>query len=165
MVCFNLVRPASTVTITFQVMLGDELLGPTLTNVAMHDNDALGTVPEGASVTIDTPAGFPTAVDDTYTTHANQVLAVPAAGVLLNDTFSSLSGLSVSLVTETTHGVITLYSDGSFLYVPESGYVGVDTFVYELVTYPSGAKAPWTDQATVTITVNPLVMYFPIISR
>jgi len=90
---------------------------------------------------------------------------VPAAGVLVNDVFSSLDGHSVSLVTETMHGEITLYSDGSFIYIPESGFVGVDTFVYELVTYPDGGKAPWTDQATVTITVNPLVMYFPVIAR
>ena len=92
-------------------------------------------------------------------------LEVPAAGVLVNDIFSSVDGHAVSLVTETTHGLITLYSDGSFIYVPETGFVGVDTFVYELVTYPSGLKAPWTDQATVTIMVNPLMIYLPVIHR
>jgi len=90
---------------------------------------------------------------------------VPAPGVLTNDIIPDTYDFAVSLVTTTTHGVLTLYADGSFIYTPESGFVGEDTFVYELETYPAGGKATWTDQATVTITVNPLMMYFPIIAR
>ncbi len=167
MVCFDLYRPASTVTITFQVVV-DELLAATLTNTAVHDNSALGSLPEEASVTIGLTAtsGYPAALDDMYYATANAMLDVPAlTGVMANDIFAVDDGHSVSLVTETVHGIVTLYADGSFIYTPEPGYVGVDTFVYELVTYPSGLKAPWVDQATVTITVNPLVMYFPVIAR
>lgn len=163
-ICFDyqIVPPPATV-ITFQVMLTDTL-APTLTNTAVHDNDGLGTLPEEASVTIDTPSGFPQAVDDTYNVLANGVLTVAAPGVLTNDVFASNDGHAVALVTAPLHGVLSLNADGSFIYTPETGYVGTDTFVYELVTYP-GAKAPWTDQATVTITVNPLPIYLPIIFR
>lgn len=167
-ICFDwkIVPPPATV-ITFQVVV-DEVLGATLTNTAIHDNNALGTLPEEASVTIGLTAtsGYPVALDDMYTTTANMALDVPAVtGVMANDIYAMDDGHAVSLVTETMHGEVTLYSDGSFLYTPEPGFVGVDTFVYELVTYPSGLKAPWTDQATVTITVNPMRFFLPVISR
>ena len=66
-ICFNWEPvPQPSHIITFQVVL-DGVLDSTLTNVAMHDNSALGTVPEGASATILTPTGgFPVAVDDEY---------------------------------------------------------------------------------------------------
>jgi gliding motility-associated-like protein len=35
-------------------------------------------------------------------------------------------------VISTSHGTVQIYSDGTFTYVPEEGYVGVDWFVYEV---------------------------------
>jgi len=41
----------------------------------------------------------------------------------------------------------------------------VDTFEYQLTTYPTGVKG-WTDTALVTITVTPLFhIWMPVISR
>jgi hypothetical protein len=58
-----------------------------------------------------------------------------------------------------------LYEDGSFIYIPDAGFFGVDTFEYQLTTYPTGGKG-WTDTALVTITVTPLFhIWMPVISR
>ena len=164
-ICFDyqIVPPPATV-ITFQVVYHESSQN-TLTNTAIHDNDGLGTLPEEATAVVTTLGNhYPVAVDDAYSVLANGVLTVAAPGVMENDIEVDPDGRAVALVTAPLHGVLTLDSDGAFIYTPEIGYVGTDTFVYELVTYP-GAKAPWTDQATVTITVNPLKMYLPIIGR
>jgi hypothetical protein len=47
------------------------------------------------------------------------------------------------------HGSLTLYANGSFTYTPQSGFVGEDTFTYQL-TDGQDLSAP----ATVTITVS-----------
>ncbi len=53
MVCFDLVTPSTTKTITFQVTVdGDAPLGP-LSNVALHDNDHPGTVEEMAVAVVE----------------------------------------------------------------------------------------------------------------
>jgi hypothetical protein len=73
--------------------------------------------------------------------------------------------MKVTVVSGTLHGNLTFYVDGSFTYIPDPGFVGVDTFEYQLETYPLN-KAPWTDTAIVTINVTPLPhLYLPIISR
>jgi hypothetical protein len=55
--------------------------------------------------------------------------------------------------------------DGSFIYIPDFRFVGIDTFEYQLTTYPIN-KAPWIDTAIVTINVTPAFhMWMPIISR
>jgi uncharacterized repeat protein (TIGR01451 family) len=164
-ICFNWEPvPQPSHIITYQVVYNENNLN-TLTNIAVHDNNALGTLPENAEVTITTHSSFPVAVDDEYSVLASSVLDIPADGVMMNDIIAGTDGRAVALVTATTHGIVTLDGDGSFVYTPEPGFVGVDTFVYELVTYPLGVKGPWTDQATVTITVNPRMIYMPVISR
>jgi hypothetical protein len=53
------------------------------------------------------------------------------------------------LVQSTTQGTLTLNSDGSFTYVPGTGFVGTDTFIYEV---SDGLLL--SNPATVTITVS-----------
>jgi len=91
----------------------------------------------------------PVARDDSYLTDENVERVVPAPGVLDNDLDVDSVGLTISLLTSTTHGVVTLRPDGSFNYVPEVNYRGTDSFTYELKD-PQGA----VDSAEVFIVVS-----------
>jgi len=65
---------------------------------------------------------------DTYSAAQGTPLSVAAAdGVLHNDTGSPLT-----LITHTApaHGTLSMRADGSFVYAPDSGYVGSDFFAY-----------------------------------
>ncbi len=91
----------------------------------------------------------PTAVDDTYSVVQDDSLSVAAPGVLANDTDPNGDTLTVSLLTDVSHGSLTLNSDGSFDYTPTTGYVGPDSFTYEACDTESAC-----DDATVSINVT-----------
>jgi len=107
----------------------------------------------------------PIAVNDAYNTIGNVNISVPASGVVTNDLNPNGSGtLSVTQVNATaipgggmatagtTHGSVTMHSDGSFDYNPNAGFTGSnDTFTYTLGNSATPGK---TDTATVTITVG-----------
>jgi hypothetical protein len=108
----------------------------------------------------------PIAVDDFYTVMESFTLDVDAVnGVLANDYDVDGDGLAVVLLSGTAHGKLIFFVDGSFIYIPDFRFVGIDTFEYQLTTYPIN-KAPWIDTAIVTINVTPAFhMWMPIISR
>ena len=71
------------------------------------------------------------AYDDSYSMYNTQVLTVDAAsGVLVNDSDDNFDSLTVDLVSDVASGELSLNSDGSFVYVPEAGFVGDVNFVY-----------------------------------
>ena len=77
---------------------------------------------------------------------------MPAAGVLANDTDPDPgTTLTAQLVSTTTHGSLTLNSDGSFSYTPQADFSGTDSF-----TYTANDGETSSNAATVTITVNPV---------
>jgi len=80
----------------------------------------------------------PDADDDSYLTDENVELVVPVPGVLSNDEDIDSTGLTALLLTSTTHGLLTFRSNGSFNYVPEVNYRGLDGFTYRLQD-PEGA--------------------------
>lgn len=86
-----------------------------------------------------------TARNDSYTTPSDTVLNVAAPGVLDND---SGSGLSASLVTDVSHGILTLNPDGSFSYDPNGTAETSDSFEYQAT---DGTN---TDNATVSISID-----------
>jgi VCBS repeat-containing protein len=90
----------------------------------------------------------PTAASDAYETMANEVLIVPAPGVLGNDEDPDEDTLTVSLSEAPTNGSVTLDVDGSFVYLPDPDFAGEDLFIY-MATDGSGKSEP----ATVTVTV------------
>ena len=103
-----------------------------------------------ATVTINVGVGAsdpPLAADDAYSVMHDQTLTVAAAGVLANDT----SGNALTAVSDAApaHGTLTLNADGSFSYVPASGYVGSDSF-----TYHANDGTADSNVATVSITVT-----------
>ncbi|WP_337972454.1 Ig-like domain-containing protein [Vibrio comitans] len=69
--------------------------------------------------------------NDSYTTEEGvSVLKNSAEGVLANDT--TPGGLDATLTKDVLHGSLTLEVDGSFLYTPNDGYYGHDSFEYDL---------------------------------
>jgi large repetitive protein len=69
-------------------------------------------------------------------------------GVLANDTDADGDPLTATLVTDVTNGTLVLDPDGSFTYTPGAGYVGSDSFTYEVSDDVNAV-----DTATVTIEV------------
>ena len=92
----------------------------------------------------------PTGVDDFYTANDDKLdtTAESLDSVLANDTDPENDPLTASLLTGPDHGSLTLNSNGSFVYQPDTDFVGEDTFIYEV---SDGSE---TDMATVTITVT-----------
>jgi len=107
------------------------------------------------AITVTAVNDTPVAVDDFYTTDEDTILTIAAPGVLANDSDVDLDPMEVVLVTDVEFGNLTIFGDGSFTYTPDPDFFGTDSFVYQLVSYP-GPESLWTDEATVTITVNPV---------
>jgi len=92
----------------------------------------------------------PIAVDDAYRGLAGQMLTVAAPGVLENDHDPNSDPISAALVETTSNGQLWLYPNGSFVYIPNAGFVGVDTFTYQA----TNGLGEISETATVTITVE-----------
>ena len=108
------------------------------------------------NITVTPVNDAPVANDDFYTTDEDTVLTVAAPGVLSNDYDVDGDKLTVTVKTDVNHGTLVLNGDGSFVYTPKENWFGTDTFVYNLISYPSITAEGWTDEATVTITVKPV---------
>jgi VCBS repeat-containing protein len=107
-----------------------------------------------AAVTINIGDGGPPpeAHDDTYSVDEDGVLSVALSdGVLANDTAAEGATLSAELVTSPANGTLSLGADGSFTYLPNANFNGVDSF-----TYQAKDEAGDPAIATATITVNPV---------
>src|SRR5262245_27405839 len=97
-----------------------------------------------------------------YWTGVNQTLIVqPADGVLINDVGTNLSVLDVDgdaengiQVTEApSYGTLSMHANGSFVYIPSSGFEGIDGFSYR-ATDGTSSSAPTT--VTIIISSAPL---------
>lgn len=127
-------------------------LGVTTIDFTVNDLGNSGTPgPLGAteSLTVEVH-DTPDAVDDRdYEVTVGQVLiAINADNVLQNDQFTFLVG-GPTLVSGPGNGTLVWNDTGSFVYIPDDGFVGTDSFVYRL----TGAIA--SDDATVSIEVVP----------
>jgi hypothetical protein len=93
---------------------------------------------QGNNVKIDSTRGGtqyrfnrpPAAADDGYLVDEHFTLAVPAPGVLGNDTDPDANPLTAVLVGGPAHGSLVLNPDGTFVYTPAFGFSGSDTFTY-----------------------------------
>ncbi|MBL9093175.1 MAG: tandem-95 repeat protein, partial [Planctomycetaceae bacterium] len=113
--------------------------------------DASGNVSTSAVVTLNVMpvADAPIAVDD--------VIAVPVDTpvtftLIDNDIDVDDDELSVdTLRGHAQHGAVTLHSNGSFTYTPELGYIGLDSFQYDVTDNTS------TSCATVYLEIGPVI--------
>jgi Bacterial Ig domain len=98
------------------------------------------------SINITGPNPPPDAVNDSFDGVKNTTLNAPAPGVFGNDTGTfSLNSFDA---TSAHGGTVVVNADGSVVYTPPAGYVGLDTFTYT-ITGVGG-----TDTATATVNVR-----------
>lgn len=96
-----------------------------------HANDGnLDSVPAQVKIEVLEVNMPPVAADDTYTVTQDSALAVPAPGVLLNDSDTNGDALTAILDDTAEHGALVLNADGSFTYTPQAGFYGEDFFRY-----------------------------------
>lgn len=94
----------------------------------------------------------PVAADDSYTTaEDSQLSVVNGDNLLANDTDAEGDPLVVVLISDVSHGVLSLNADGTFSYVPGQDFNGSDSFTY---TASDGALS--SNTATVTINISPV---------
>jgi hypothetical protein len=100
---------------------------------------------------VDPTPDAPVATDDAFVTAESTPLSRPAPGLLANDFDEDGDAIVVTTtpVAGPSHGSVLLATSGAFTYTPTSGYVGTDSFVYE-VRDSTGRAA----SATVSITVD-----------
>jgi hypothetical protein len=106
--------------------------------------------PSAGTVVHTVNPGPPLTVDDTYATAFRTTLSVPAPGVLGNDDTGGAPSLTAELLTNPSHGTLSLAANGSFGYVPDHTFAGTDAFTYRAVSSAGPGIA-----ATVTVTVAP----------
>ena len=74
----------------------------------------------------------PLAANDAYVVSQGVVLDVSsAAGVLSNDSDPDADPLRATLLVGPQSGTLTLAPTGDFVYLPDDGFVGLDSFTYE----------------------------------
>lgn len=100
-------------------------------------------------IILGSPDASSNAEDDSYTTTTNTQLSISAPnGILIND-IPSVVG--VTAYTPPLNGNLIMFRDGSFDYLPNNNFVGVDVFNYVMNDGLGGAGT-----ATVTIVVTAL---------
>ncbi|MCP4192858.1 MAG: tandem-95 repeat protein [Planctomycetaceae bacterium] len=93
----------------------------------------------------------PVANDDQYAIDEGGLLNVIASGVIKNDTDQDGDTLTVTLLTTTSNGSVTLLPNGSFTYSHDGGETNSDQFTYRVSDGAGGI-----DTGTVTIDVLPV---------
>jgi hypothetical protein len=103
------------------------------------------------SIIVTPPNAAPIAVNDAYDGQKNTALniASPGAGLFRNDLDDIGFILASYDATSANGGTVVVNPDGTFVYTPPTGFIGLDTFDYTIVD--SGALS---DTATVTINVR-----------
>ena len=93
----------------------------------------------------------PVSPDDAFQTAENAPLAVPATGVLGNDSDADGDSLAAAVTRAPANGSVALKPDGAFTYIPKSGFSGTDSFGYRASDGTGSGN-----EANVTIQVVPL---------
>ena len=85
----------------------------------------------------------PFAFNDVFDAVIDEPLTVAMPGILANDTDAEGDALSANLFSGPANGSVDLEADGSFVYTPNAGFLGMDSFVYAASdgTSPSGLAA------------------------
>jgi VCBS repeat-containing protein len=124
-------------------------------NVSDDEGASLSEGEQTFSITVQVGNRPPTADDDSYSVDEDNTLEVTDAtaepDLLENDSDPDNDNLQAFINQPPENGSLTLNRDGTFTYTPNADFSGTDTFSYE-ISDGNGAA----DQATVTITVNPI---------
>ena len=98
----------------------------------------------------------PLMLNNRYRARENTPMIVNDPGVLGNDTDVYGTNLTVALIAGPTNGTVTLDTNGGFIYVPATNFVGTDGF-----TVQASDGSNQLGAATVSITVMPGVTVQP----
>lgn len=104
----------------------------------------------------------PAAVNNSYLAKEGTTLIVNAPGLLGNDTDVENNPLIAILNVGPTHGELALNTNGSFVYTPDTDYLGTDSFTY--LANDSGLNSRIT-KVSITIWKQNDIFYLPIINR
>ncbi|MCH7726299.1 MAG: tandem-95 repeat protein, partial [Planctomycetes bacterium] len=129
-------------------------LDPQATPGSSGSSSAVGSINVTATVTINVTNKSPSATNDLYTVLGNHVLAVSRFdGLLDNDNDEDIDWMTVALVSGQgpQHGSLALNPDGSFRYTPDTGYLGTDSFTYQV----SDGIATDTGQVSIKVEIDP----------
>ncbi|PSQ49529.1 hypothetical protein BRD19_03625 [Halobacteriales archaeon SW_7_65_23] len=128
----------------------DELAANRTATVRVNVSDGTTNATATATITIVAVNDAPTTANDSYSVDEDATLSVSAEnGTLANDTDPDGDILNASVVRGPSNGSLTLFTNGSFKYVPDRDFNGEDSFTYE-----ASDRAGGTDTAMVTITVS-----------
>ena len=133
---------------TLNISPAANITGTTTITVTVNGSSSQ-TMSDTFVLTVNPINDAPQALNDAYSTAENTVLNVAAPGVLTNDTDIDSATLTAIKVSDPSHGTVTLNSNGSFVYTPQAGFSGTDSF-----TYKANDGSLDSNTATVTITVS-----------
>jgi len=120
---------AATYTSTSLTTPGAYPIVPALTANAANANYAVTLVNGTLTLTNAAPVAAPNA----YTNQWNTLMTVAGtSSVTANDTDADRDPLAATVVTNAAHGVLTFSPAGTFTYMPNANYSGIDTFTYRL---------------------------------
>ncbi|MDB4516175.1 cadherin-like domain-containing protein [Crocinitomicaceae bacterium] len=106
---------------------------------------------DSATVSVTVASSPAIANDDTATTDQEQLAVI---NVIANDSTSApgevIDGATVSILTPVSNGNTVNNNDGTVDYSPNSGYVGTDSFTYEV----QDTAGNLSNSATVTVTIS-----------
>lgn len=111
---------------------------------------ATGTVTITVTGAVNNP---PIAQGDSYNVNEDAPLSISVEnGVLANDTDADAgTTLTAVVASQPAHGTLTMNTNGSFTYTPNSNYTGPDSF-----TYQASDGTATSNAIVVSITVNPV---------
>ena len=116
----------------------------------VNDNDGATSNTATVNITINPINDPPIANNDYYTTNEDNTLNILAPGLLQNDTDIENDILTAIKITDPLNGTITIFhSNGSFTYIPNLNYNGIDSF-----TYKANDSNSESNIATVYITIH-----------
>lgn len=90
-----------------------------------------------------------TAVADSYLVLQGDSIDMPAPGLLMNDLYEGYGVMQAVLDAGPANGTLVLNADGSFVYAPNAGFSGTDSF-----TYRAAIGSNQSESATVTLDVQ-----------
>ena len=106
--------------------------------------------PDSQTLTIIvTPANRFVANNDNNSLAANTL--VRASVILNDDNPDATTAFTATMVTNPTHGAVTLNADGSYVYTPNPNYIGTDAFVYQICQ--TGTTPTCSNSATVKLNI------------
>jgi VCBS repeat-containing protein len=122
--------------------------GPVTFTYRANDG-TLNSNPATVTITVLPVNDAPVAQNDSYSTPFNTTLNVVGPGVLGNDVDQEGNGLTAIKQSDPASGALTLNANGSFTYVPATGFSGPVSF-----TYKANDGTNDSNVATVSITVS-----------